>query len=46
MSEARDLEWKSVWRDGWLKWICGFANAGGGMLVVGRDDKGHWEVST
>ena len=24
-----------------MKWICGFANADGGVLVIGRNDKGE-----
>ncbi len=40
MSEDQHTEWKSSWRDEYLKWICGFANAEGGVLVVGRDDRG------
>jgi ATP-dependent DNA helicase RecG len=40
MKESQQIEWKSVWRDDCLKWICGFANAEGGTLVIGRDDQG------
>jgi ATP-dependent DNA helicase RecG len=29
-----------IWRDEYLKWICGFANASGGKLFIGIDDKG------
>lgn len=37
--ENYNIEWKSSWRDEYLKWICGFANANGGLLEVGiRDD--------
>lgn len=39
-TESRDLERKRSWRDEHLKWICGFANAHGGVLEVGRDDRG------
>jgi ATP-dependent DNA helicase RecG len=38
--ENQILEWKESWRDEYLKWICGFANADGGTLVIGRDDQG------
>lgn len=38
--EHQQVEWKGSWRDEYLKWICGFANAEGGMLVIGRDDAG------
>ncbi|MDR1685405.1 MAG: putative DNA binding domain-containing protein [Desulfovibrio sp.] len=40
MPESQTLEWKSSWRDDHLKWVCGFANAEGGTLVIGRDDRG------
>jgi predicted HTH transcriptional regulator len=40
MSESQHREWKASWRDEYLKWICGFANAEGGVLTVGRGDKG------
>ena len=38
--ENQHIEWKESWRDEYLKWICGFANAEGGVLVIGRNDKG------
>ncbi len=28
MAESQNIEWKESWRDEYLKWICGFANAG------------------
>ena len=40
MKENQNIEWKVSWRDEYLKWICGFANAQGGRLVIGKDDKG------
>lgn len=40
MKEAQHTEWKQSWRDDYLRWICGFANAEGGVLVIGRNDKG------
>lgn len=40
MSEHQNIEWKEVWRDDFLKWICGFANADGGVLHIGRNDEG------
>jgi ATP-dependent DNA helicase RecG len=39
--ESQHTEWKESWRDDHLRWICGFANAEGGVLVIGRDDKGQ-----
>ena len=35
------IEWKESWKDEYLKWICGFANAQGGVLYIGKDDKGQ-----
>ena len=40
MKENQQVEWKSSWRDDCLRWICGFANAEGGTLIIGRDDRG------
>uniref|UniRef100_UPI003F9B6C34 AlbA family DNA-binding domain-containing protein n=1 Tax=Pseudomonas sp. TaxID=306 RepID=UPI003F9B6C34 len=41
MSEHQQREWKATWRDDYLKWICGFANAEGGVLEIGRSDSGN-----
>ena len=41
MPETQNIEYKSVWRDEYLKWICGFANAQGGILIIGKDDDGN-----
>lgn len=41
MSEHQQREWKAAWRDEYLKWICGFANAEGGVLEIGRNDQGE-----
>jgi ATP-dependent DNA helicase RecG len=38
--ENQNTEWKQAWRDEYLKWICGFANAEGGTLVIGKNDRG------
>ncbi|MCH8547103.1 MAG: putative DNA binding domain-containing protein [Cryomorphaceae bacterium] len=38
--ESQNIEFKISWRDEYLKWICGFANASGGKLFIGVDDKG------
>lgn len=40
MSESQNIEYKSTWRDEYLKWICGFANANGGAIFIGKDDNG------
>ena len=41
MQETQNIEYKSSWRDEYLKWICGFANANGGTIFIGKDDKGN-----
>ncbi len=40
MKENQQIEWKESWRDEYLRWICGFANAEGGVLHIGRNDRG------
>jgi ATP-dependent DNA helicase RecG len=40
MAENQNIEFKTNWRDEYLKWICGFANANGGTLFIGKDDQG------
>ena len=39
MPENQNIEWKASWSDKYLKWICGFANANGGELVIGKNDQ-------
>ncbi|MCW3804805.1 ATP-binding protein [Plebeiibacterium marinum] len=41
MAESQNIEWKESWRDEYLKWICGFANAQGGKIFIGKNDKGE-----
>ncbi|MCD8235082.1 MAG: putative DNA binding domain-containing protein [Prevotellaceae bacterium] len=39
-AESQNIEYKESWRDEYLKWICGFANAQGGRIYRGvNDDK-------
>ena len=40
-SESQNIEFKSNWRDDYLKWVCGFANANGGRLLIGFNDNGE-----
>ena len=40
MAESQNVEWKESWRDEYLKWICGFANAQGGKIYIGTNDDG------
>ena len=39
--ETQNVEYKQSWRDEYLKYISGFANAQGGTLYVGIDDNGN-----
>lgn len=41
MAENQNIEWKAIWKDEYLAWICGFANAQGGKLFIGVDDEGQ-----
>ena len=41
MSESQNIEYKESWRDEYLKWVCGFANAQGGTIYIGLNDDGN-----
>ncbi len=41
MAESQNIEYKESWRDEYLKWLCGFANAQGGTIYIGVDDAGN-----
>lgn len=41
MSESQNVEYKESWRDEYLKWVCGFANAQGGRIYIGVRDDGE-----
>lgn len=41
MPESQNVEYKSGWRDEFLKWICGFANATGGRIFIDLDNTGE-----
>jgi len=41
MPESQNIEYKSAWHDDYLDWICGFANAQGGKIYIGKDDAGN-----
>ncbi|MDE6513978.1 MAG: putative DNA binding domain-containing protein, partial [Muribaculaceae bacterium] len=36
--ESQNIEFKESWRDEYLKWVCGFANANGGHIYIGVID--------
>lgn len=40
MIENQNKEFKTIWKDDYLKWVCGMANADGGIIYIGIDDKG------
>jgi ATP-dependent DNA helicase RecG len=40
MPEQQNIEYKSIWKDEYLKWVCGFANAQGGRIYIGKEDDG------
>ena len=39
--ESQNVEYQLFWKDDYLKWICGFANAQGGTIYIGIDDNGR-----
>jgi len=39
--ESQNIEFKESWRDEYLKWVCGFANAFGGYIYIGVVDGSH-----
>ena len=39
--ENQNIEWKESWRDEYIKWVCGFANASGGKIYIGTNNNGH-----
>lgn len=41
MAESQNIEYKESWRDEYLKWVCGFANAQGGTIYIGVDNAGN-----
>ncbi|MBP8113918.1 MAG: putative DNA binding domain-containing protein [Chitinophagaceae bacterium] len=41
MPEQQNIEYKQSWHDDYLKWVCGFTNAQGGVIFIGKDDNGN-----
>ena len=39
-TESQNIEFKQSWQDDYLKCICGFANAQGWRIFIGKDDSG------
>ena len=39
--ENQNLEWKQSWHDDYLSTLCGFANANGGIMEIGRHNNGE-----
>ena len=47
MKETQNIEFKRLWRDDFLAELCGFANAQGGTLFIGVDDRVElWNIGT
>lgn len=40
MIRKQHIEWKEVWKDDYLEWLNGYANAWGGTLYIGKNDAG------
>src|SRR5690606_5935550 len=40
MPEQQNIAYKSTWHEDYLKWVCGFANAQGGVIYIGKNDNG------
>ena len=40
MLEKQNIEWKESWRDEYFEYISAFANAEGGKIYIGINDKG------
>src|SRR5690606_7875913 len=41
MPEQQNIEYKQNWHEEYLKWVCGFANAQGGVIYIGKKDNGN-----
>ena len=41
MNETQNIEFKSIWKEEFIKNVCAFANVQGGILYIGIDDKGN-----
>lgn len=43
-NENQNVVFKESWRDEYVKWLCGFANAQGGKLYIGTNDKAETQA--
>ncbi|MGM0649553.1 MAG: AlbA family DNA-binding domain-containing protein [Bacteroidota bacterium] len=41
ITEQHNIERKEIWKNEYLKWICGFANEQGGKLIIDKNDNGE-----
>jgi ATP-dependent DNA helicase RecG len=41
LPEQQNIEYKQIWHDDYLKWVCGFANSIGGIIYIGKNDSGN-----
>jgi len=44
MPEQQNIEYKSSWHDDYLNRVCGFANAQGGKIYIGKDDADQIQI--
>ncbi|MFA5427422.1 MAG: RNA-binding domain-containing protein [Sulfurimonas sp.] len=41
MNESQTIEFKRLWKDDYIKWVCAFANSEGGTIYIGVEDDGE-----
>lgn len=41
MNESQTIEFKRLWKDDYIKWVCVFANSDGGTIYIGVEDDGE-----
>ena len=35
--ESQNTEWKASWLEDYLKWVCDYANAEGGRILIAKE---------
>ncbi|MBU1993426.1 putative DNA binding domain-containing protein [bacterium] len=41
LNESQTIEFKRLWKDDYIKWVCAFANSEGGTIYIGIEDDGE-----
>ena len=41
INESQTIEFKRLWKDDYIKWVCAFANSDGGTIYIGVEDDGE-----